>query len=114
MFDFWEKNLLKGSLYYLIEINKAFAEDFPKTRKKIEMENGVIEKLINNPILKTEKLPKIIERISDGERLSLNKNGTYSYINSLMHFKFEITYDKLMNNQENFGKFKIVEDCEKE
>lgn len=59
------------------------------------------------------ELPKIIIRLADGEIFILNENGTYSLKEMLVfkekgHLINEYSYDLLMNDERNKGKFKGV------
>ena len=54
-------------------------------------------------------MTNLIERIDDGELLKKNKNGTYSFINSLMDEPFEYDYDSLMESPEYKGYFRDLE-----
>lgn len=81
-----------------IMIRKKPTQLIVTIEKKVE---GYISKLY---IPKDEFYPKQIARKDDGELLDRNKDGTYSFNNSMMEPKYKYPYEVLMNS----GKFEDV------
>ena len=64
-------------------------------------ETGYFSKLY---IPTNEFYPKKIRRKDDGEILERNRNGTYSFVKSLMADRYRYSYESLMNT----GKFEDI------
>ncbi len=57
-----------------------------------------------------KKVPKLVERVDDGEILRLNGDGkTYSFVNSHMHTPHRYTHQRLFRDQRSTGKFREFE-----